>query len=572
MHIPRDTLTQISQILSHLDVDLASNIRGYADTNCLGLHIGNSYFLFRRDLITPHRFQSPSEPWQVSEIPRSSGNVLIPALCSIADAEGTFGVAVSTTDWAPVARLIDQYGHPPDLIITDWAEQLKNESQKSVVGFLTNTDGTLFDLQTESSLSPFDAVSPSDTGTTLASSWKEINWPSTVESRTKAHQHVPFAETNPITAMAIHEKAIVFNRPPNRHRQRGTAMPTLLRGFLVAGFVGALFWFSSSLFSLKKSETSMARNLDQTSTGNRLPGDTVSIVEQPNGVSETTNAMNFGEPTEIVVDDAKTPTDDLTRDLGDLLSLNPNNTTIDSQWIVNKSLESNPPLAREPNTKESVATANDSTVADSEEEKESSSDQPSRFPLQLNLALENSIQRKSVSGPTPIATRNAFCRVKLAFHEPPDLSLVVEPKNEQEIEGRGSARWRIGVEDEEPELVVEIGSTPGRKWELLTQVAFRENRTTQPRLLRSGDAKNVIRQLLDAKLRVAQWLDWNQAARDANVPRTAGDLYDQRRLLQSRSKQLDQSLETWKILEKLSYALFDHAQLQVNLSIVQPEQ
>ncbi|MBU6174278.1 MAG: hypothetical protein KGQ60_10770, partial [Planctomycetes bacterium] len=89
---------------------------------------------------------------------------------------------------------------------------------------------------------------------------------------------------------------------------------------------------------------------------------------------------------------------------------------------------------------------------------------------------------------------------------------------------------------------------------------------------RSGDAKNVIRQLLDAKLRVAQWLDWNQAARDANIPKTAGDLYDQRRLLQSRSKQLDQSLETWKILEKLSYALFDKAQLQVSLSLVQPEE
>lgn len=574
MHIPLDTLTQISEILSHLELDLASTIRGYADTNFLGLHVGNSYFLFRRDLIQPQRFQSPTEPWQVTEIPRSSGKVLKPNLCSIADAQGTFGVAVSTTDWAPVARLIDQYGHPPELITTDWAEQLNNESQKSVVGFLTSTDGTLFDLQTESLLSPFDDASPSGTGKRLSTSWKEITWPSAIQSKTAAHANVPFGEQTLTMAFETRGKAVALNRNLNRHRQRDLAIPPLLRWFLVAGFVGALFWFVSALFSQKKSETSIARNLDQTATEDFLRGssDPVSIVEKLNNSSEAKNATNSGEPTEVVVDDSGTPMDHLTRDLSNLLSLHTNNTAIDSQWIVSESLANNPSLALEPNPDESVPTASDPRAADSEEEKESNSDQPSRFPLQLNLAIENCVQRERVSAPTPIGTRNALCRVRLVVPEPPDPSLVFEPKNEQMIEGTGSVSWRIGFEDEEPELLVEIRSTPGRKWELRTQVAFRENKSTQPRLLRSGDAKNVIRQLLDAKLRVAQWLDWNQAARDANIPKTAGDLYDQRRLLQSRSKQLDQSLETWKILEKLSYALFDHAQLQVSLSVVQPEE
>ncbi|MFN7333856.1 MAG: hypothetical protein ACK5TC_02240, partial [bacterium] len=145
------------------------------------------------------------------------------------------------------------------------------------------------------------------------------------------------------------------------------------------------------------------------------------------------------------------------------------------------------------------------------------------------------------------------------------------PEGNQSIIGNGTISWTIGIEDSDPELVVQLQSKPGRRWDLVVLIGFREEKTQTPRLLAPGKAKNVVHQLIAAKQSLLRLLEQNQIARDSGV-RSSVDLYDQRRQLQRHEKELDKALERWKVIETLSYLVFDQTKLHIKLERSPPNQ
>nr|MCU0714289.1 hypothetical protein [Pirellula sp.] len=121
--------------------------------------------------------------------------------------------------------------------------------------------------------------------------------------------------------------------------------------------------------------------------------------------------------------------------------------------------------------------------------------------------------------------------------------------------------WTLGLEDEDPELVVEIVAKPGRRWEIVWQVGYRESHDVPARLIGPNDATSVLRQLVSAKSFIGRMLTQNQVARDSGV-RGPVDLFEQRRQLQRQDRELEQAIEKWKVIESLSRVVFQQTQVE----------
>ncbi len=127
--------------------------------------------------------------------------------------------------------------------------------------------------------------------------------------------------------------------------------------------------------------------------------------------------------------------------------------------------------------------------------------------------------------------------------------------------GPGKVTWTLGFEEEDPELVVEVVAKPGRRWEVIWQVGFRELPDVPARLIGPNDATSVLRQLVSAKSFVGRMLTQNQVARDSGI-RGPVDLFEQRRQLQRQDRELEQAIERWKTIETLSRVVFQQAQVE----------
>ncbi len=110
-------------------------------------------------------------------------------------------------------------------------------------------------------------------------------------------------------------------------------------------------------------------------------------------------------------------------------------------------------------------------------------------------------------------------------------------------------------------MIVEVVAKPGRRWEIVWQVGFRESHDVPARLLGPKDATSVLSQLLSAKSFVGRMLTQNQVARDSGV-RGPVDLFEQRRQLQRQDRELEQAIEKWKIIESLSRIVFQQTQIE----------
>jgi hypothetical protein len=218
----------------------------------------------------------------------------------------------------------------------------------------------------------------------------------------------------------------------------------------------------------------------------------------------------------------------------------------------------------------SVTDAPDSeTPAPIEPEGDKQNEPPSHLSLETGiertLFLSDSTIKDRIAIGQKLLSKDGKCLATLQIQTEDSKPVAsVVPEGKQSIVGNGASTWTIGIEDSDPELVVQLQSKPGRRWDLVVLIGFREEKTQTPRLLAPGNAKIVANQLIAAKQSLLRLLEQNQIARDSGV-RGVVDLYDQRRQLQRQEKELDKALERWKVIEKLSYLVFDQAKLLITL-------
>jgi hypothetical protein len=156
--------------------------------------------------------------------------------------------------------------------------------------------------------------------------------------------------------------------------------------------------------------------------------------------------------------------------------------------------------------------------------------------------------------------KEAGWSVQLVVEEPYPKSFVFAPNDVTNMIGPAKASWLCGLEDAEPELIVEMTVKPGRRWELLWQVGYRETRGAPAILIGPDDARRVLSQLVSAKSFVGRMLLQNQAARDARL-RGPIDLTEQRRQLERQDREIEQAINRWKTIEEISGIVFRQTQI-----------
>ncbi|XZE18121.1 hypothetical protein SH449x_003405 [Pirellulaceae bacterium SH449] len=169
-------------------------------------------------------------------------------------------------------------------------------------------------------------------------------------------------------------------------------------------------------------------------------------------------------------------------------------------------------------------------------------------------------KRERVNFGFNVPPKEAGWSVQLDVDEPFPKSFVFAPDDVTSMVGPGKASWVLGLEDEEPELIVEMTVKPGRRWELLWQVGYRETRAAPARLIGPDDARRVLSQLVSAKSFVGRMLLQNQAARDARL-RGPIDLTEQRRQLERQDREIEQAINRWKTIDEISGIVFRQTQI-----------
>ncbi|MFN7873938.1 MAG: hypothetical protein ACK5PB_01375 [Pirellula sp.] len=175
--------------------------------------------------------------------------------------------------------------------------------------------------------------------------------------------------------------------------------------------------------------------------------------------------------------------------------------------------------------------------------------------------LSAASKREKVSVGFFVVPKDAGWSAQLLVEDPVPETLVVSPDDMTRTVGPGKVTWTLGFEEEDPELVVELVAKPGRRWEIIWQVGFRELPDVPARLIGPNDATSVLRQLVSAKSFVGRMLTQNQVARDSGI-RGPVDLFEQRRQLQRQDRELEQAIERWKTIELLSRVVFQQTQVE----------
>ncbi|MFN7448260.1 MAG: hypothetical protein ACK56W_07440 [Pirellula sp.] len=568
MKLSDDTLICLGEILAGKEDPHNREIYKLQHNYVRGLILHEWYFLFtsrvRASGETPFHIAIDETTFvDASHAEKSSTSSFISLRIHGNQAERIIAVPLSGRQ--PIASIVEKWGDPPQIVLDDWRLQLNDLSgQQEILFFLASEDGLLSKVPGIEGLEVGAVEAPDQ----LDHSWKIVEWP-----WERGH-----ANLSPI------RKQLPKKRASN---QRG---PLLLMGGSFTGIIVliilyAIFWPPSDR-SANSSNNSQADSvaiavapakddIDAASTHHRETQTTTNQatetvdLESLEKIDLTNGAMHDKE--ELLV---------LSQDFSRLLEQGTLGDSILSNKIVESSLSSSREMTlNEVMESESTGTtdAPDSeTPAPNEPEVDKQNEAPSHLNLdtgiERTLLLSDSTIKDRFAIGQKLLSKEGKCRATLHVQTEDSKSVAsVVPEGNQSIIGNGTISWTIGIEDSDPELVVQLQSKPGRRWDLVVLIGFREEKTQTPRLLAPGKAKNVVHQLIAAKQSLLRLLEQNQIARDSGV-RSSVDLYDQRRQLQRHEKELDKALERWKVIETLSYLVFDQTKLHIKLERSPPNQ
>jgi hypothetical protein len=564
MKLSEDTLVCLGEILAGKSDSHNSEINKLQHQHVRGVVLHHWYFLFSSRLALPLRsppsFAAEEFPSDDSAAIHSNAFEVYILRMEGIDSEPI--VAIQLAGSRPVATLIEAWGEPPAVLQQDWRQQLEEfDGPSEILFFFATDDGLLAKVpgteHLEHKNGDFDPVN-------LDSAWKQVQWPWEL-SNVQPLFHRSRKEKETVKKQHLPQKLSL--------RLLGGSIAGLV---LITIFIAMLWPFNRrGAKDLAKSTLNSAA-ID--SQGDRLNSNATDSKTKSNSQSDSAIAMDSStiDPDSLEGTDLKKDTLDntaelmaLSEELTSLLGPGTNSDVILSSRIVETSLGTSTPMTLG-NAIEPEATA-EADVPMEPTADESKPDDGSIAPIDLEVGMERTILLTGATIKDRIAigqkllSKDGACTATLQL-EPLDSKpvAIVGPEGMISIVGNGANAWTIGIEESDPELVLQLQSKPGRRWDLFVLVGFREEKTQPLRLLAPGNAKTVVNQLIVAKQSVLRMLEQNQLARDSGV-RGGVDLYEQRRQLQRQEKELDKALERWKVIEKLSYLIFDHAKLQVTL-------
>lgn len=208
------------------------------------------------------------------------------------------------------------------------------------------------------------------------------------------------------------------------------------------------------------------------------------------------------------------------------------------------------------NREEQAARTSDSDIDNSESVSEG---------IQRSFVIRGGVEQHRIGTGTTVVASRATCQASLLLEELSDQGVTLTPAEPCSLAGNSTQQWVFALEDESPELVIELVSQPARRWELWIKTGVREHRTAPIFPLHQEQASRSVEYL-------ANVLKWSRTERerlqitiDSGHTRGPDSPWQRRRNLQKLEKELERSLDAWKVIERLSLLFLDHAKLEIVL-------
>lgn len=188
-----------------------------------------------------------------------------------------------------------------------------------------------------------------------------------------------------------------------------------------------------------------------------------------------------------------------------------------------------------------------------------------RITLERPLRLQAAITKETVSVGKPVLAKACRCEIELKLSE----NLVVEPMESITIEGAGKASWRIAMEDEAPEFIVEIWSKPGARWQVITTVGLLEVPGTIPIWIGPREAQNVGNRLIDYRQWISNAIDTLRTVRSNTRGRSTIDFAGEIKKLERQEREAEKAILRWKVIARLSHFFFDGNEVRLQFTAVE---
>ena len=185
--------------------------------------------------------------------------------------------------------------------------------------------------------------------------------------------------------------------------------------------------------------------------------------------------------------------------------------------------------------------------------------------LERPLKLRTAVSKETIAVGKFVLAK--ACRCDITFKVASEL--VVEPIESVTIEGVGRARWKIAIEDEEPELLVEIASRPGARWQVVASVGLRESRNASPILIGPRQAQNVGNRLVEYRQWIRASIEALRSARSNNRLRPNFDFTGEIKKLERQDSETEKAIDRLKVIERLSHYFFDSNDVHLQLTAVE---
>ncbi|HUP81485.1 MAG TPA: hypothetical protein VM260_23240 [Pirellula sp.] len=184
--------------------------------------------------------------------------------------------------------------------------------------------------------------------------------------------------------------------------------------------------------------------------------------------------------------------------------------------------------------------------------------------LERPLRIRSAITKETVTIGKPVLVKECRCEIELKLTE----KLVVEPTEKVTIEGASKASWKIAIEDEEPELVFEIASKPGSKWQLTAAVGLRERSGTIPIWLGPREAQFVGSRLIDYRQQIRSAIETLRKLRSHSRGGSNFDFPGEIKKLERHEKEAEKAIDRWKVIARLSHFFFDGNEVQIQFTAI----
>jgi len=506
-----------------------------------------------------------------------------------------------------VATVLQTWGNPPDSVIRDWQNQLesipKSSPLPSTAETLVTADGTLIPLsnivgQIDGTLLKSYPDPVGESSTPAPFSRQAPDWPkwdakfnSTNESPESSQMVLARSESSSEKVFEsgcdftgdepsnVHPK-IHFNALNKSSRNHQSSKKKISKLFVAGIGVAAITSLSPLFWLLNLGSQPMG---EQSVKDNEQSPAIASTDSSPRSLSTYQEASLGSEPTDsalaanVVTSDpidtfsqAFTITSEMTVD-SLLAQLRPNQessislNSLTASSIISKALA---PIETElPPSLREDATLVDGHVADAD-------DRPDLNPIVTErgiISLERPLKLQSAKGKETVAvgafvlTKACRCEIELKLIE----NVVVEPMEVVTIEGIGKASWKIAIEDEEPELIVEMESKPGARWQLLSSVWLREVRGAVPILIGPRQAQHVGNRLIDYRQWINASVEALRNARSNSHGRSNIDFQGEIKKLERQEREAEKAIDRWKVIARLSHYFFDSNEMRIQMTAIE---